>query len=170
MDVEEKQLLTKFGEIIIEQDKKLNSVDKLLNMSLSYLSEIIIDQDKKLSSTDQMLNNSFSYLCTNINELNSKISILENKLNNLIEPQQTNNDTPIIKKIKRKRPLFYFLTKHWKYKKLLEQKRLLETEIEEKIKFEKEIRRKLEEKEKQERLNNLQKNIKDILKTKKKTN
>ena len=163
MDVEVKQLLTKFGEIIIEQDKKLNSVDKLLNTSLSYLSEIIIDQDKKL-------NNSFSYLCTNINELNSKISILENRLNNLIEPKQTNNDTPIIKKIKRKRPLFYFLTKHWKYKKLLEQKRLLEIEIEEKIKLEKETKRKQEEKEKQERLNNLQKNIKDILKTKKKTN
>ena len=54
--------------------------------------------------------------------------------------------------------------------KLLEQKRLLEIEIEEKIKLEKETRRKLEEKEKQERLNNLQKNIKDILKTKKKTN
>ena len=77
MDVEAKQILTKFGEIVIEQDKKLNSVDKLLNTSLSYLSEIIIDQDKKLSSTDQMLNNTFSYLCTNINELNSKISILE---------------------------------------------------------------------------------------------
>lgn len=145
MDVEVKQILTKFGEIIIEQDRKLNS-------------------------TDQLLNNSFSYLYVNINELNSKISILENKINNLIETQQTNNDTPIIKKNKRKRPLFYFLTKHWKYKKLLEQKRLLETEIEEKIKLEKEIKRKREEKEKQERLNNLQKNIKDILKTKKKTN
>jgi hypothetical protein len=147
---------------------------------LTKISYLVSEHDKRITSNEQMIYNAFSYLYTKIDELNITINSLNDKLlqdtvinkSTTVSTAVASIDTTKSKKIKRKRSLFYFLIKPFKYRKLLKEKLLLEQEIIlkqqaiEEFKKQQEKQNKKQQEEHRKKLNNTRKTINNILKTK----
>lgn len=117
------------------------------NNIIKQLSYLIIEHDKKINETQHMLYSCFSYLYNRIDGLNTNIGDELNNISDNLASSETiindnentntdynleENNNTVINKIKRKRPLFYFITKYFIYKKRLKEKLQLEKTINEK--------------------------------------
>ena len=112
-------------------------------------SYIFAEQNEKISKNEMLILNAFSYVCSQTDELYNSISEikksieilsvkLDESINNLNKQNEDFGETAdesiqvkvnSNKQIKRKRSIFYRLTKCFKYRKLLKQKHELEKQI-----------------------------------------
>jgi hypothetical protein len=165
----------------------MGDIKEILN-KISYL---VSEHDKRIDKNEKMIYNAFSYLYNKMDELTISINNINNIYNtstntkdinipkekNVVKSKNKINEVkeePIKKKKKhkRKRPFFYFITKHFKYKKLIEEKLIIENEIEvkrkaiEEYRKKEEIRRQTEFKKNTEKLKTTRSQINKILKPK----
>ena len=167
------------------------------NMSVTSLSRLFIDHETRITKNETALVQSFCYIYNSINEMNEKFTYLTNYIESLnlkpkeeiksesiqkIEENDKNEEIieepVVIKPFKIKRPFFYFITKHFKYKKLLKEKKKIEDKIDiineykrqEQMRIQKqqeelaELAKKQQEEEKKSQYNNMLKEVGNILK------
>lgn len=178
------------------------------NMSVTSLSRLFIDHETRITKNETALVQSFCYIYNSIHEMNEKFAYLTNYIESLnlkpkeeiksesiqkIEENDKNEEIiedeefideeiieepVVIKPFKRKRPFFYFITKHFKYKKLLKEKKKIEDKIDiineykrqEQMRIQKqqeelaELAKKQQEEEKKSQYNNMLKEVGNILK------